>query len=119
MQKTAEDLLKGVDETCRKFGTPVQCGEKPGPIGAAGPPLVFTPPSITARITQLLGGIENFAAEPTAWQLDQIQLLEGMLTEAAAASRKLSQDDLAGLNKMMNEANVPHIVIPRGGGARP
>ncbi|HMC21014.1 MAG TPA: hypothetical protein VKL19_04155 [Thermoanaerobaculia bacterium] len=116
IQKTAEDLLKRTDETCRKFGTPVQCGEKV-PLGGAGPPLVYTPPAITVRITQLLGGVENYAAAPTAWQLDQIKVLQTMLTTASAESRKLTQEDLPALNKMMNEAGVPHIAIPRGGSA--
>ena len=39
-----------------------------------------------------------------------------MLTTASAESRKVTQDDLAALNKMMNEAGVPHISVPRGGG---
>jgi photosystem II stability/assembly factor-like uncharacterized protein len=109
VQKAAEDLLKKSEETCRKLGTPVQCGDKAPPLGAAGPPLVYTPPSITQRITQLLGGIENYAAAPTAWQLDQIRLLQGMLTDAGSASLKLAQEDLPALNKMMNEAGVAHI----------
>ncbi|HSP14479.1 MAG TPA: hypothetical protein VLV78_06990 [Thermoanaerobaculia bacterium] len=111
--KTAEDLLKRVDETCRKFGTAVQCGEKAASLGNAGPPLVYTPPTITQRITQLLGGIEGYAAAPTAWQLDQVKLLDGMLKTAGAEARKLAQDELGALNKMMNDANVPHLVIPR------
>ena len=34
--------------------------------------------------------------------------------------RKLATEDLPALNKLMNEAGVPHIVIPGpGGGQRP
>jgi photosystem II stability/assembly factor-like uncharacterized protein/type II secretory pathway pseudopilin PulG len=115
VRKAAEDLLKRVEETCRKFANPVQCGERGPGQGTAGPPLVYTPPAITQRLGQLLGGIESFTAAPTAWQLDQIKLLQGMLTEASTAAQKLSKDDLAALNKMMNDAGVPHIVIPGGG----
>ena len=79
--------------------------------------MVYVPPSVTQRITQLLGGIENYAAAPTQWQLDQIKLLQGMLTEAQTATRKLAQEDLAALNKMMADAGVQYIAIPRGGGA--
>src|SRR5207302_10745088 len=32
-------------------------------LGWAGPPVIYTPPPVTQRITQLLGGIENYAAE--------------------------------------------------------
>lgn len=113
VKKSAEDLLKRVDEQCRKFGTGVQCGDKPEPIGNAGPPLVYTPPTITSRITQLLGSLENFSAPPTQWQTEEIARLQTMLNENAAIAKKLSQDDLAALNKMMNDANVPHLVIPK------
>ena len=112
VQKSAEDLLKRVDETCRKLATPAQCGDRAQGLGAAGPPLVYIPPPITQRVTQLLGGIENYAAAPTQWQLDQIKLLQPMLTEANAAARKLATEDLAALNKMMSDAGVPYISAP-------
>ena len=51
VEKTAADLLKRTDETCLKFGTPTQCGERAEALGNAGPPFVYTPPSITQRIT--------------------------------------------------------------------
>jgi photosystem II stability/assembly factor-like uncharacterized protein len=118
VQKATQDLLKKTDETCRKLATPAQCGERAAALGFAGPPLVYTPPPTTQRITQLTNSIENFAAAPTAWQLEQIKLLQGMLTQDAAAAKKLSQEDLPALNKLMNDAGVQHIVIPptRGGG---
>ncbi len=117
VQKAAEELLKKVDDTCRKLATLAQCGERGASLGTAGPPLVYTPPPVTQRVTQLLGGIENYAALPTAWQLDQVKVLQGMLTEAGASARKLAQEELGALNKMMNEAGVPHITIPTGGRA--
>src|SRR5204862_3818436 len=101
IQKTAEELLKKADDACKKFATPNQCGERAAGLGSAGPPLVFTPPPITQRITQLLTGLDSYAAAPTAWQLDQMKLLQTMLTENAAAARKLTQDELAALNKSM------------------
>jgi photosystem II stability/assembly factor-like uncharacterized protein len=115
IQTTAADLLKRTEETCRKFGTAQQCGEKAPPMGTAGPPLVYIPPPVTQRILQLLGGIESYAAAPSATQLDQIKILQGLLTTASAESKKLTQEDLPALNKAMNDAGVPHIAIPRGG----
>ena len=41
-----------------------------------------------------------------------------MLSEAGGAARKLAQEDLPALNKMMNDAGMPHITIPGGGRAR-
>ncbi|HXA19748.1 MAG TPA: hypothetical protein VN380_22385 [Thermoanaerobaculia bacterium] len=116
VQKALDDLTKKVDDTCLKVATTVQCGQS-GPLGSAGPAVVYTPPPVTQRITQLLGGIENYAAAPTAYQLDQINVLRGLLTESAAAVQTLTKTDLEALNKMMRDANVPYISIPAGGGA--
>ncbi|MDP9360975.1 MAG: hypothetical protein M3P29_05930 [Acidobacteriota bacterium] len=112
IQKAAEDLLKKVDEACLKLGTPVQCGQPAPGLGWAGPPIVYAPPPVTQRITQLLGGIENYASAPTSWQLDQIKVLQAMITESAAAAQAITKTDLEALNKMMREANVPYIAIP-------
>ncbi|HEX7681532.1 MAG TPA: hypothetical protein VF713_25625, partial [Thermoanaerobaculia bacterium] len=115
VQKALDDLTKKVDDTCLKVATLVQCGQS-GPLGSAGPPVVYTPPPVTQRITQLLGAIENYAAAPTAYQLDQINVLRGLLTESAAAVQTITKTDLEALNKMMRDANVPYISIPAGGG---
>jgi hypothetical protein len=118
VQKAAEELLKKVDATCKVFANPNQCGERPTTaLGAAGPPLVAVEPPITQRILQLLGGIEGYTAAPTAWQLEQIRVLQGKLNEAGSAARRLAQEDLAALNKLMNEAGMPHISVPAGGRA--
>jgi len=68
VQKAADDLLKKIDATCLKLGTPVQCGQPAPGLGWAGPPVVYTPPPVTQRITQLLGGIENYAAAPPDYE---------------------------------------------------
>jgi phytoene dehydrogenase-like protein len=76
---------------------------------------------VTQRITQLLGGIENYAAAPTAWQLDQIKVLQPMLAESVTAVQTLTRTDLEALNKMMRDANIAYIAVPVGGagGRRP
>jgi len=116
VQKALDDLTKKVDDTCLKIATTVQCGQS-GPLGSAGPAVVYTPPPVTQRITQLLGGIENYAAAPTSYQLDQINVLKGLLAESAAAVQTITKTDLEALNKMMRDANIPYISIPAGGGA--
>ena len=70
-------------------------------------------PALTQRINQLRGAIENYTAAPSAWQLAQIKILQAKLEEASPPARRLAQDDLAALNKLMNEAGVPHINPPR------
>ena len=73
---------------------------------------------MTQRITQLLGGIENYSAAPTAWQLDQIKVLQGLLNDAATKAQTITKTDLEALNKMMRDANVPYVSVPAGGGGR-
>jgi photosystem II stability/assembly factor-like uncharacterized protein len=115
IQKAAENLLTKVDDVCLKLGTPLQCGQPAPGLGGAGPPVVYIPPTITQRITQLLGGIENYSAAPTAWQLDQIKVLQAMLDESTGATTMLTKTGLETLNKMMRDANVAYITIPAGG----
>lgn len=117
VQKAAEDLLKRTDETCKKLASPAQCGERGPGLGNAGPPMTYTPPTVTQRVVQLMGAMEGYAAAPTEWQLEQLKLLQGMAAEAGGAARKLAQEDLAALNKLMNDSGVPHIQLPRPGGA--
>jgi photosystem II stability/assembly factor-like uncharacterized protein len=119
IKKAVDDLLKKVEETCLKLGTPVQCGQPAPGLGGAGPAVVYIPPAVTQRVTQLLGSVENYAAAPTAWQLDQIKLLQGMLKETVASAQTLTKTDLEALNKMMRDANVPYIAVPAGGGRQP
>jgi photosystem II stability/assembly factor-like uncharacterized protein len=116
IKKAVDDFSRKVEETCLKLGTPVQCGQRAPGLGWAGPPVVYRPPTVTQRITQLLGGIENYAAAPTAWQLDQIKVLQGMLKETVASEQALAKTELEALNKMMRDANVPYIAVPAGGG---
>ena len=116
IKKAVDDFSKKVEETCLKLGTPVQCGQPAPGMGWAGPPVVYIPPTVTQRITQLLGGIENYAAAPTAWQLDQVKVLQGMLKETVASEQALTKTGLEALNKTMRDANVPYISVPAGGG---
>jgi hypothetical protein len=120
VQRVAEDLLKRVDATCKLFANPAQCGDRPTTaLGAAGPQLVATDPPLPQRVLQLLGSIEGYTAAPTATQLDQLKALQPKLNEAGAAARRLIQEDLPALNKMMNEAGVPHLTLPVGSRQQP
>ena len=117
VKQAAEALLKKIDEAYPVWGTPP--AEATG-LGFAGPPIVERPTPLPQRILQLAAAIEGYSAAPTADQLALLPVLQKQLTEAGAVVRKLAQEDLPALNKLMNEAGVPHIVIPgQGGGQRP
>lgn len=116
VKTAAEELAKKVQEVCKKFATPTQCGAQPTEgLGSAGPPLVDLGPTLPQRVGQVLLQLEGYTAAPTAWQLDQVRILSSLVPEAAGVVRKLVQEDLAALNKLMNEAGVPHISIPTPG----
>jgi hypothetical protein len=66
------------------------------------------------RVNQLAQQIDGYSAPLNQQQLDLIPVLQQRVTEAAAVIPKL-RADFDALNKMMNEAGVPHLTIPAGG----
>ena len=120
IQKAAEDLEKKVTDLCGKFATVVQCGGQGEGLGNAGPPLEYRPPPFTQRVGRLMDSIEGYTAAPTAGETEQLEVVAKLMTDALAQLRKLEEEDLASLNKMMNEAGIPHIAPanPPGGAGR-
>ena len=113
IRKAAEDLLKRIDEAYPNWGTP------PGdtdPASQAGPPLIERGPSLPQRVNQLAQQIDGYSAPVNQYQLDLIPVLQQKVTEAAATIPKL-RADFDALNKLMNEASIPHLTIQAGGGA--
>lgn len=103
IQKAAEALSKQVEEIAGKFVAPQQ------PLGAAGPPLTYTPPPLPQRIGRLMGAIDGYTAAPTPHQMEELGAISKSLSETMDKLGKLVQEDLANLNKMMNEAGIPHM----------
>ncbi|MBI1737626.1 MAG: hypothetical protein HYR58_00055, partial [Acidobacteria bacterium] len=113
IQKAADELLKKIDEIYPLFGTPPS--EAPS-LGNAGPPIVERPAPLQNRVGQILGSLEGFTAAPTARQLEDITTLTPLVKDAAEKVQKLVMEDLANLNKLMREANIPYITMPAGAG---
>ncbi|MBX9599713.1 MAG: hypothetical protein K2X35_01870, partial [Bryobacteraceae bacterium] len=82
------------------------------PLGSAGPPLVFTPPPVGARINQLLNTLDSFSAAPTEAQTQEMTLLKTDLAELNSKVDKLAREDVARFNKLVQESAMP--VIPTG-----
>ena len=115
IRDTAEALLKKVDEAYKNWGTPPSLQSN---ISQAGPPLVELPTPLNQRAAQLLTGMENTSGPPTDWELAQIEILVKRIPEAAAEVRQLITQDLAALNKMAIDAQVPLIQPPLAGGGQ-
>ncbi len=117
VKKAAEDFMKKIDEQYPKWA---QLPAQGVALGAAGPPLVERLVPIPQRIQQLSGAIEGYSAAPTAWQIEQISILKKALDEMEPGAKKLLEVDLPALNKLMNEAGIPHInvAMPGAGGGR-
>jgi hypothetical protein len=56
-----------------------------------------------------MGAIDSYSGPPTARQLADADELESELQPALAAVKKLTDDDLPRLNKMMADAGVPYV----------
>jgi hypothetical protein len=94
--KAVDDVLKRMD------------GIEPAPSERA---LDYVSPPVAQRITRLLGAIDAYAPAPTADQLTQIKQLHAEMTDANAKMKQIVADELPKLNKLMNDAGVPHISI--------
>jgi hypothetical protein len=115
IREAAEALLKKVDEAYKNWGTPPSLQSN---ISAAGPPLVELPQPLNQRAAQLLTGMENTSGPPTEWELAQIEILSKRIPTAAAEVRQLITVDLAALNKMAIDAQVPLVQPPFFGGGQ-
>ncbi len=102
IQKAAEELQKKADALAEKFVRPREG------LGNAGPPLEWRPEPLPERTQDLLENLDGFVAVPGGQQKEKIAELAPLVAEASAQVRKLLED-LAALNKKMNEAGIPHI----------
>jgi hypothetical protein len=104
IQKSADELQKKVDAVAEKY---IRFREG---LGNAGPPLEWKPDPLPEQAQSLLGDLDGFAAAPGGQQKEKIAELPSLLNEASAQVKKLVDEDLAALNKKMNDAGIPHIV---------
>jgi hypothetical protein len=108
VQKAVDDLEKKMDSI-----------EK-APAGRGGGE--YVPQPVSQRISTLMNAIDGYAFPPTSAQLAEIPRLRTEMTDVDARIKRLIDEDLPALNKLMNDAGVPHISIadqaPAAGGRR-
>jgi hypothetical protein len=115
IQKTADELQKKVDKIAEKF-----IREREG-LGNAGPPFEWKPDPLPDQVQGLLQDLDGFSAAPGGQQKEKLVELGPLVSDASVQVKKLIEEDLAVLNKKMNEAGIPHVVPkpaphPRDGG---
>jgi hypothetical protein len=63
--------------------------------------------------------LDDFAAPPGRQQQEKLAELTPLVSETSAQVKKILEEDLAALNKKMNDAGIPHIApapsAPSGG----
>jgi hypothetical protein len=101
--KAADELQKKVDAVAEKYARPRQA------LGNAGPPFEWKPDPLPNQVQNLLNDLDGFSAAPDSQQQEKLAELSTLVPEASAAVKGVS-DDLAALNKKMNDAGIPHIV---------
>jgi hypothetical protein len=112
--KSADELQKKVDLIATKYQR-----EQQG-LGNAGPPFEWKPAPLPNQVQDLMEDLDDFAAAPGAQQKEKLAELAPLVADASAQVKKIVDEDLAALNKKMNEAGIPHIVpappAPRSNG---
>jgi photosystem II stability/assembly factor-like uncharacterized protein len=102
--KSADELQKKVDLVAAKYQR-----EQQG-LGNAGPPFEWKPDPLPSQVRDLMEDMDDFAAAPGSQQKEKLAELTPLVAEASAQVRKIIDEDLAALNKKMNDAGIPHIV---------
>jgi hypothetical protein len=92
------------------------------PAGRGGGGGEYVSPPVSQRISTLLNAIDGYAFPPTSEQVAEIPRLRAEMISVDARIKQLIDEDLPALNKMMNDAGVPHISLegqaPAAGGRR-
>ncbi len=97
-------VVKAVDEVIKRM-------DGIEPTSSAERTLDYVSPPVSQRITRLLGAIDAYAPAPTADQLAQVKQLRTEMTDVNAKMKQIVADDLPKLNKLMNDAGVPHVTL--------
>ncbi len=113
IRKAAEALKKKVEDIEPKFARPREA------LGSAGPPFVWRPDPLPERVQDLLDDVDGYSAVPSGQQFGQLEEFTKLVADASAQLKRLVDEDLAGLNKMMNDAGIPHIRPSAAEPARP
>ncbi|HXN22687.1 MAG TPA: hypothetical protein VOA41_08090 [Candidatus Dormibacteraeota bacterium] len=105
VKNAMDSLSKKVDELHTKFVPPAI------PMGNAGPPLEYIAPPLPGRVESLLAEIGGYTAAPSGQEMQELEDVTKLADDALGKLKKVVDEDLANLNKTMNETGMPHIRI--------
>jgi photosystem II stability/assembly factor-like uncharacterized protein len=118
VQDAADQFSKTVNELAGHFVNPPLENEEQG---SAAPPLIVYPPTLGQRAGQAFGGVNSITAAPTPDELAGMAEVRQELDALRPKIHEAATTGLAALNKAINDAGVPQIVvtpIAGGGGGR-
>jgi len=113
--KKEADALKSMLDTMRPLFVTRNFFEPPSPeerkAELAKPEPDFVLPALNQRISQLIQGLEGFAAGPSESQLKQIAVAKAAVSDAGREMVKL-HDQVVKFNDAMSAAKVPIVPVP-------
>jgi hypothetical protein len=114
VKKAADSLKKALDDmrpsfTSRNFFDTPSAEERKAELAKPEPDFVL--PALSQRISQLIQGLETFAAAPSASQLQQIAVVKNAVADAGRGMDGLREAVLR-FNDAMNTAKVPFVQVP-------
>jgi hypothetical protein len=105
VKNAMDTLAKKVDGLHAKFVPPTIA------MGNAGPPLEYTAPQLPGRVESLMAEIGGYTAAPSGQEMQELEDVSQLAEDGLGKLKKVVDEDLANLNKTMNEAGIPHIRI--------
>ena len=114
MKKQADVLKKTLDEmrplfATRNFFDAPSAEDRRAEFARPEPDFILA--SLAQRVSQMLNGLEGFAAAPSESQLKQIALTK-VAIEGGARSMDRLRVEVVKFNDAMNAARIPYIAVP-------
>ncbi|HZU22224.1 MAG TPA: hypothetical protein VE998_05280 [Terriglobales bacterium] len=130
LQKQTQDTLKALLQAGTPFIGRAAAEARPGQGGQGGPggggggggaggPLNYYPPALPQQIGRVMFELDRYTAAPSATEKEEVADIEAHLGPALDNWKKVVDGDIANLNKALNEANIPRVVVLPPGPQRP
>jgi hypothetical protein len=107
VKQSAGSLRERLDALMRKLQLSIR-------FEADDPPgLEYRLPSVTQRLLRLSGGLDGYAAKPTATQLEELAALTGQVADLEASWKKVADEDVPAFNRAVSSAGISTLTASR------